>query len=122
MRGAREALEGDDPGEALDEQVEAMDALREGARELGEAMRQQAQQGQGDRAGRGDPNAQDEGRDPLGRPTANRGALEGSDTEVPGEEALKRARELLDEIRKRSGDRTRPQLELDYLRRLLERF
>jgi len=56
------------------------------------------------------------------RPTANRGALEGSDTRVPGEEALKRARELLDEIRRRSGERTRPQLELDYLRRLLDRF
>ncbi|MDF2234539.1 TIGR02302 family protein [Albimonas sp. CAU 1670] len=122
MDGAREALEGDDPGEALDDQVQAMENLREGARQLGEAMRQQARNGQGDRAGEGDPNAQDEGRDPLGRPTANRGAMEGSDTEVPGQEALKRARELLDEIRRRAGDRTRPEVELEYLRRLLERF
>ncbi|SFJ13129.1 TIGR02302 family protein [Albimonas pacifica] len=122
MDGAREALEGDDPGQALDDQVQAMENLREGARQLGEAMSQQARNGQGDRAGQGDPNAQDEGRDPLGRPTANRGALEGSDTEVPGQEALKRARELLDEIRRRAGDRTRPEVELEYLRRLLERF
>ena len=122
MDGARESLEGDDPGQALDDQVQAMENLREGARQLGEAMSQQARNGQGDRAGQGDPNAQDEGRDPLGRPTANRGALEGSDTEIPGQEALKRARELLDEIRRRAGDRTRPDVELDYLRRLLERF
>ena len=122
MDGAREALEGDDPGQALDDQVQAMENLREGARQLGEAMQQQARNGQGDRAGQGDPNARDEGRDPLGRPTANRGALEGSDTDVPGQEALKRARELLDEIRRRAGDRTRPEVELEYLRRLLERF
>ncbi|MEC9432984.1 MAG: TIGR02302 family protein [Pseudomonadota bacterium] len=122
MDEARGELEGDAPGEALDDQVRAMENLREGARQLGDALRQQARNGQGDRAGQGDPNAADEGRDPLGRPTANRGALEGSDTEVPGAEALKRARELLDEIRRRSGDRTRPELELEYLRRLLERF
>ena len=35
---------------------------------------------------------------------------------------VRRARELLDEIRRRSGDGDRPQLELDYLKRLLERF
>ena len=122
MDEARGALEGDQPGEALDDQVRAMESLREGGRQLGQALRQQARQGQGDRAGQGDPSAADEGRDPLGRPTANRGALEGSDTEVPGQEALKRARELLDEIRRRSGERTRPELELEYLRRLLERF
>ncbi|MCB1342459.1 MAG: DUF4175 family protein, partial [Pseudooceanicola sp.] len=30
--------------------------------------------------------------------------------------------ELLDEIRRRSGDSDRPQIELDYLKRLLDRF
>ena len=34
----------------------------------------------------------------------------------------RRARELLDEIRRRSGEQQRPTEELDYLRRLLERF
>jgi hypothetical protein len=29
---------------------------------------------------------------------------------------------LLDEIRRRAGDLSRPDVELDYLRRLLERF
>ena len=33
-----------------------------------------------------------------------------------------RAREILDELRRRAGDFNRPQLELDYIDRLLRRF
>ena len=62
------------------------------------------------------------GRDPLGRERGD--ARDGRDigTMVPGEDTRERARELLDEIRRRSGDQTRPETELDYLRRLLDRF
>jgi hypothetical protein len=41
---------------------------------------------------------------------------------LQGEDVYRRARELLDEIRKRSGEGARPDAELDYLRRLLDRF
>ena len=34
----------------------------------------------------------------------------------------RRAEEILRELRDRAGDRTRPEMEQDYLRRLLERF
>jgi len=34
----------------------------------------------------------------------------------------RRARELLEELRERSADRERPERELEYLRRLLDRF
>ncbi|MGG7566248.1 TIGR02302 family protein [Rhodovulum sp. DZ06] len=122
MEGARDSLRGDQPDAALDDQVQAMEQLREGARQLGEAMQQQAQRGQGDRAGQGSPNGRDRAFDPTGRPVARDGSPDGGDTRVPTEEELKRARELLDEIRRRSGERTRPELELDYLRRLLDRF
>lgn len=122
MDSARDDLEGGAPGDALDEQVRAMENLREGARQLGDAMRREAQRGQGERAGQSAPGARDTARDPLGRPTAQDGTLDGADTRVPNAADLQRARELLDEIRRRSGDRTRPELELDYLRRLLERF
>ncbi|MDZ4135342.1 MAG: DUF4175 family protein [Paracoccaceae bacterium] len=37
-------------------------------------------------------------------------------------ERLKRAQDLLEEIRRRSGDQSRPQNERDYLRRLLDLF
>jgi hypothetical protein len=35
---------------------------------------------------------------------------------------LRRSREILDELRRRSGDRQRPALELDYIDRLLHQF
>jgi len=41
---------------------------------------------------------------------------------VPDASVMKRARELMDEIRRRAGDRTRPMEELQYLDRLLDRF
>ncbi|MDO5706877.1 MAG: DUF4175 family protein [Paracoccus sp. (in: a-proteobacteria)] len=39
-----------------------------------------------------------------------------------GIDPARRARDLLDEIRRRSGQLTRPEGERDYLGRLLERF
>ncbi|MBT8409362.1 MAG: TIGR02302 family protein [Alphaproteobacteria bacterium] len=120
MEGAEEALRDDDFAEAIDNQSEAIEALREGMRELGEAMAQNQQAGQqGDAANRSDQMGQ---RDPLGREAGRNGAT-GTDEELlQSEDVYRRARELLDEIRRRSGDQTRPDAELDYLKRLLDRF
>ena len=41
---------------------------------------------------------------------------------LAGPDGAGRARELLDEIRRRSGEKERPEAERDYLNRLLERF
>jgi hypothetical protein len=41
---------------------------------------------------------------------------------LPEGDARARARQLLDEIRRRSGELEPPGVELDYLRRLLDRF
>ena len=41
---------------------------------------------------------------------------------VPEAGAMQRSREILDELRRRSGQRHRPDDELDYLRRLLRQF
>ncbi len=46
----------------------------------------------------------------------------GSEESVLQDEINRRAQELLQELRNRSSDQKRPQIELDYLRRLLERF
>ena len=35
---------------------------------------------------------------------------------------LQKAREILDELRRRAGERFRPEIELDYIERLLKRF
>lgn len=122
MDNAEEALrQGDLPG-ALDDQAEAMEALREGMRNLGEMMAQQQQQGQGqqgDAIGQADRNGR---RDPLGRDEGANGRIGTDERMLQGEDVYRRARELLDEIRRRSSDQERPEVERDYLRRLLDRF
>ena len=121
MRGAEEALGEGDLAEAIDQQSQAMDALREGMRNLGEAMSQQerdlaGQQGEAEGDNPGQRN------DPLGRNAGTNGAL-GNDREMLQDpDVQRRARDLLDEIRRRSGEAERSAEELDYLRRLLDRF
>ena len=62
------------------------------------------------------------GQDPLGRRPGSSGieALEG--VKIPDRMELRRAREILDELRRRRGDRNRPVFELDYIDRLLRQF
>jgi len=103
---------------AAEREAAAVESLRQGARALAEQMMQsrQGQQGQGfDQTG----NAR---RDPLGRPNRTFGTDEGDDVKVPDEIDVQRAREILDELRRRLGERYRPELELDYLDRLIKRF
>ncbi|WP_146584698.1 TIGR02302 family protein [Puniceibacterium confluentis] len=120
MEGAEDALRGNDLAEAIDRQSEAMEALREGIRNLGEAMAQQQQnQGQQGMAEGTEPGQQ---RDPLGRSAGSNGQIGSEEGMLQGEDVYRRARELLDEIRRRSGEGQRPDAELEYLERLLERF
>ena len=120
MEGAEEALRQDDFAEALDQQSDAIEALREGMRNLGEQM---AQQQQGGQQGEGQGFAEGQVRnDPLGRDPGSQGRIGTDENLLQGEDVYRRARELLDEIRRRSGDQTRPDAELEYLRRLLDRF
>lgn len=123
MREAEDALrDGDLPG-ALDRQAEAIEALREGMRNMGEAMaEEQRQQGDGQPGedfGRADPNGQ---RDPLGREPGDSARIGSDRNMLQGEDVYRRAQDLLDEIRRRSGDQSRPDAELDYLKRLLDMF
>ena len=123
MREAEDALrDGDLPG-ALDRQAEAIEALREGMRNLGEAMaeeqRQQGDGSQGEQVGRADPNSQ---RDPLGREPGDSARIGSDRNMLQGEDVYRRAQDLLDEIRRRTGDQSRPDSERDYLKRLLDMF
>ncbi len=61
-------------------------------------------------------------RDPLGREAGNFGRLGTEDSLLGGETEQRRAQDLLDEIRRRAGERERPEAERDYLNRLLDRF
>ncbi len=121
MDGAEQALRGNDLPEAIDRQAEAMDALREGMRNMGEALAQAEREqrgGQGQEMG----SAGGERRDPLGRNSGSSGQTGTDENLLQGEDVYRRARDLLDEIRRRTGDGVRPEEELDYLKRLLERF
>lgn len=121
MEGAEDALRNGDNAGAIDNQAQAMEALREGMRALGEAMAQQegeSQPGQG--TAQGDRRA--DARDPLGRTPGANGGTGTEEGLLQGEDVYRRARELLDEIRRRSSQGERPQVELDYLERLLDRF
>ncbi|MFA8441059.1 TIGR02302 family protein [Yoonia sp.] len=124
MEGAEDALREGDLAEAIDRQAEAMDALRNGMRELGQAMaeNQNAEPGQGSEQGEASGSPVPGQRDPLGREMGNTGQL-GTDQELLGNGDInRRAEELLDEIRRRSAEQRRPEIERDYLRRLLDQF
>ena len=101
-------------GPAYNSQGEALQALREGL----ESMLQQmfGNQGQQQQVGRGRPRGR---MDPLGRPQRTEGPDFGQDVRVPDEIDVQRAREILNAIRERLGERYRPQFELEYLERLL---
>jgi hypothetical protein len=107
---------------AVDSQGRALDAMRKGAQNLAQAMQQQRGVGQGPGRGPGRQAESDDGLDPLGRPMRRRDYGDDASVKVPGEIDVQRARRILDELRKRFGESERPQLELDYIERLLKDF
>jgi uncharacterized protein (TIGR02302 family) len=115
MENARRALEQGDLGRATEEQARALEQLRQGTRSMAEQLRQQMPSSQYGRA-------QDAPLDPLGRPQRTEGPDLGTTVKVPDEIDAARVREILEELRKRLGERYRPELEREYIERLLERF
>ncbi|MGA8889561.1 MAG: TIGR02302 family protein [Pseudolabrys sp.] len=111
-----------DADSAVDSQGRALDAMRKGAQGLAQSMQQQgAGPGPNGRPGRGQSRAQQD-TDPLGRPMRGRDYGDDLTVKVPGEIDAQRARRILEELRKRFGESFRPQLELDYIERLLKDF
>ncbi len=110
---------------AVDSQGRALDALRKGAQNLAESMQQGEGEGQGYSPGKraGRQQGGNNGNDPLGRPLRASPEL-GDDltVKVPGEIDVQRVRRILEELRRRLGDTQRPQIELDYLERLLKDY
>jgi uncharacterized protein (TIGR02302 family) len=125
MRDATEALQRRQPGEAIGPQTEALDQLQQAAREFAQKMQRALSRGNPDdndvTATDSEPRDQTE-RDPLGRPMSNNGTLDRGDVKIPDQNTLQKARQILDELRRRAGERFRPEIELDYIERLLKRF
>jgi uncharacterized protein (TIGR02302 family) len=113
--------DGDADG-AVDSQGRALEAMRKGAQGLAQSMQQQGMgPGPNGRPGRGQARAQQD-TDPLGRPMRGRDYGDDFTVKVPGEIDAQRARRILEELRRRFGEGFRPQLELDYIERLLKDF
>ncbi|HXW29198.1 MAG TPA: TIGR02302 family protein [Xanthobacteraceae bacterium] len=121
MRDAENSLgEGNAEG-AVDAQGKALDSLRKGAQSFAQQMQRQPGLGPG-QAGRTGPPRASSDTDPLGRPMRGREYGDDVTVKVPGEIDVQRARRILEELRRRFADPQRPQLELDYLDRLLKGF
>ena len=111
MGDAGEALKENDLSDAGDQEGRAVENLRQGARSMAEQMM---------RSG-GRPGGSQANRDPLGRKQGDR-LDDGDSVKVPDEITVQRARAILDELRKRLGQPSRPPIELDYLERLVKPY
>jgi hypothetical protein len=118
MGQSRDDLAGSQFGSAGQNEQRALDQLRDSAQQLAQNMMQQqaGQQGEGEQA-RGEQQF-----DPLGRPLDEQGSMAGGNVRIPDQSDLARAREILEELRRRAGEANRAQQELDYIDRLLNLF
>jgi len=114
MNEAQNALGNKDLSGAGAQEKQAIDALRKGADALAKALMEE-------QAGQGSEQGENGDEDPLGRATGNAGSF-GTGTKLPSESDLQRARSILEELRRRAGERNRPKEELDYIDRLLKQF
>jgi hypothetical protein len=111
---------GNGKGPAVGAQGRALEALREGAQGLQKQMQGEGEGEGGVEATEKPGEAGREGRDPLGRDRDGmKGAAEGRLNGGPG--AAQRARQVLEELRRRLADPNRPDEERDYFERLLKR-
>nr|WP_040677528.1 TIGR02302 family protein [Rhizobium mesoamericanum] len=117
MEGAGRELGQGHSEPAIQGQGRALEALRQGARDMMNQMMQamQGQQGQG-QVGQGNQT----GRDPLGRPRPAIGPDFNNEVKVPDEIDVQRAREILDAIREKLGNNPPQEIERRYLERLLD--
>ena len=128
MRDSERALREGQNGQAVDGQGRALDGLRKGARGLAQQL-QKSGEGRDQALGEDQPGrlpnaAQTDplGRNPLDRGSAQNGGQNDGRLNADGRGGgtiEERARAVLDELRRRLGDAARPQLELDYVERLL---
>jgi uncharacterized protein (TIGR02302 family) len=112
-------------GKAVDAQGRALEGLRKGAQSLAQQM-QQGQPGEEPGEGEASNGPMREGRqgnpDPLGRESHDRRDNSRSTYDPLGVPAAQRAQQVLEELRRRLSDPSRPREELDYLERLLKRY
>ncbi len=127
MKGAGSALGQGDASGAIPDQTKALEKLKQGTNQAAEQLSKQMQgQGQGQVGLAPGQTGQrpSEGRDPFGRSAgrATGGVADDGSVKMPSERDILRTRKIIDELRRRVGEQSRPQVERDYIDRLLRRF
>ena len=117
MKNAETRLDAERAERAAAAQGQAIAHMRNGAQALADQLMQSMAGRTGSSRGKSGARS-----DPLGRPASDSGPDSGTDVAVPDKIDIQRAREILDELRRRASELGRPQIELDYLDRLLKRF
>jgi uncharacterized protein (TIGR02302 family) len=122
MRQARDALKAGAMKPATDAQAEALAKLQDSMGEANEQLMQSLEQ-KGLSGMMSMPGDGQTGNDPLGQRNGPNDETQVEIPEAPDTNSMsERVRVILDEIRKRAADRTRPADEQEYLRRLMKQF
>jgi hypothetical protein len=111
QRRAEQALENGNEGRAILEQERATQLMSEVARDMAGALDSLQAERRGEQAG---------GEDPMGRSLMGAGN-DGKGVNIPDESERQRAKDILDELRRRYNE-AEDEEEREYLRRLLDRF
>ena len=117
MRQAAQELQRNRSGQASEAQGRAIDLLRAGYERV---RPMPGGQGPSQVAGERPSEHGRLSRDPLGRVPPGDGAAVMGDIGIPTQPERRRAREIVEELRQRAGDATRPELDRDYATRLLD--
>ncbi|HEY3777287.1 MAG TPA: TIGR02302 family protein [Rhizomicrobium sp.] len=112
MGEAQGALGQGDFNNAGQAQKNALESMKNATNQLAQALAKET--GQGSKQGQ-------QGQDPLGRASGANGGADGN-VRLPSANELKRARAILEELRRRAAQPGRPKQELDYIDRLLRDF
>jgi uncharacterized protein (TIGR02302 family) len=115
MGAAKDALGESDLDQATGNQTRAIEQLRQGAQAMAEQMMVGGEQ-------KGEQGDAENDRDPLGRANRTNSPHLGLSVKVPDQIDIQKAREVLDELRRRLGEPQRPAIELDYLERLIRPY
>lgn len=121
MKGAADALEQNDPATSVPHQEDALRHLQDGQQEMAQKLAQRMQQMMMFSFGGGGQRL-----DPLGRPMRDEDGgnmpWSRSNVKIPDEAQRRKIQEILDDLRRKSGELNRPDYELDYFRRLMRQF
>lgn len=118
MRDSSKALGDNQLEQSIPHQEQAIKDLSESQEQMSQKLGQRLQQMMMFSFGSGPT-------DPLGRPMGDGtddGNGEGSKVKIPDQAERRKIQEILEQLRKKSSDLSRPDYELDYYRRLMRQF